>query len=473
MDGRASGDGSIGAGELLRSALEKIVYFECRVAQLEAELGAARLVAERARGDAAEARAAETEAVRALASEREARAEASSRALEATDRVRLLEAERERLLSGLVERARVGGAAGADGRPGPEEGGTDLASFIAELRAEIERLQGALAAAGTPQSGAAHQAPSPARPAARAATVEGLASAFDAGGRTSFSSGDAARLKGALASQADKVLYERAMADLSGGQADDRQRAIRQLVALGAAASAPLLASALGREQEAAVKVALLQAMAGLGEPFAAELVVAELSDGRPEVRAAALVALAAIAERQALPHLTRALGDRSPLVRRRAAVLLNTSRDPGAEEALVAALRDTDAGVARAAAVALSGRDGEPVRRALSRYQTVHPAQPPVARPTAARPAPAAAPRARAAVAVLEPSRAAEPATGRSGTALEADIEQELRGALRGLTTSELVAAVGAPAPRLEGALEAMRARGTLALRGARWCVA
>ena len=54
--GRMDGEGArtiVEPEEFLRSALEKIVFFECRVAQLEAELGAARTTAERARGDAA------------------------------------------------------------------------------------------------------------------------------------------------------------------------------------------------------------------------------------------------------------------------------------------------------------------------------------------------------------------------------------------------------------------------------------
>jgi hypothetical protein len=61
----------------------------------------------------------------------------------------------------------------------------------------------------------------------------------------------------------------------------------------------------------------------------------------------------------------------------------------------------------------------------------------------------------------------------GPAGTALEEAIELELRGALRGRTAEELSVATGAPTARIEGALEAMRSRGTLTLRGARWCVA
>src|SRR5512147_996622 len=135
----ADGAQTQGVGEvvdpegILRSALEKIVFFECRVSQLESELAAARTTAERARGDAAEARRRETELAQAIAAERGTRTDAERRADDLAERVGLLESERERLLGGLVERARVGGASGADGTPGPEEGGADLAGFIAEL----------------------------------------------------------------------------------------------------------------------------------------------------------------------------------------------------------------------------------------------------------------------------------------------------------------------------------------------------
>lgn len=389
MGGRPPGERSIDPGELLRSALEKIVFFECRVSQLDAELTAARQVAERARADAAVARTHEAEASRALAAEREARAGLALREVELSERVRLLEAERERLLSGLVERARLGGAAGADGAPGPEEGGAELASFIAELRAELEALrswkEAALAAQGWPLAathatflaeaaagGASRSEGAPAAPRAPAgATLDELAGAFRAGGRTGVGAAETAQLKAFLTTHADLVLWERAMADLSAADPADRLRAIAHLEALGARAAAPLLAAALGREPEAGVKVELLKALARFEEPFAADLAARELSDARPEVRAAALTALATLAEGSVEPRLVTALSDPSALVRRRAAVLLNACRGPLADEALVAALRDPDAGVARAAAVALTGRQGEQVRRALLRHET------------------------------------------------------------------------------------------------------
>ena len=187
MVGRPPGERSIDPGELLRSALEKIVFFECRVAQLESELGAARQVAERARADAAEARTRETEAAQALSAERETRAAQALRQEELTERVRLLEAERERLMAGLVERARVGGAPLTEGAAAPEEGQADLASFIAELRATIVAQSAELAALKDGRAGAAPPAAAP-RGAPDHASVDALAAAFAAGGRTGVAS---------------------------------------------------------------------------------------------------------------------------------------------------------------------------------------------------------------------------------------------------------------------------------------------
>ena len=58
---------------LLRGALEKIVFFECRVSQLESELLAARTTAERARGDATASRRRKLKLAQSAAAERGAR----------------------------------------------------------------------------------------------------------------------------------------------------------------------------------------------------------------------------------------------------------------------------------------------------------------------------------------------------------------------------------------------------------------
>jgi hypothetical protein len=352
--------------DLLRGALEKIVFFECRVSQLESELAAARQVAERARGDAAVARRRETELERAIADERGVRAEATTRADELSERVRLLETERERLLTGLVERARLGGAPDSDG-DAPDEGGADLAGFIAELRAEIEDLRAFKAAAevGLATAGA-HVARMPRRDAPE--TMLRMAERFEATGRAGLTGRDADELKAVLPTRSDRVLYERAMDELAAAEPGRRVRAARTLEALGSKTAAPLLAAALGRETDGDVKAAFLGALARFKEPFAADLARRELGDSRAQVRVAALEALAAVAEGDSLDALTGALRDGSSVVRRRAVILLGFARGGRVEGALATALGDADPGVARAAAAALSGRPSAAAQNALAR---------------------------------------------------------------------------------------------------------
>jgi hypothetical protein len=377
---------------LLRSALEKIVFFECRVSQLESELGAAQAGAERARGEAGASRRREVELEQALAGEKGARAEAERRAAEAEDRVRLLEAERERLLGGLVERARLEGAPGSSGAPAPDEDQADLAGFIAELRAEIESLrafrESAIAAgygaAPSPRAaggGDGSSSSSPraagggsgsgrgaASPGGERASVAELGGRFETQGRVGVSAADRARLGDLLATRADRALYERSMDDLSAPDAGKRLRAVRALEALGSRAAAPLLAAALSRESDAEVKGALLAALARFKEPFAADLADRELADPRPAVRVAALEALATVGPDRAVERLSAALSDESPVVRRRAALLLGFTAGERAVEALAVALCDLDRGVARAAAAALSGRPSARAQSALAR---------------------------------------------------------------------------------------------------------
>ena len=159
--------------ELLRSALEKIVFFECRVASLEGELEAARSALVRAREQAGGSRRRESDLEQEVGRMRAEHALAVGQSSELSERVRLLEAERERFLSGMVERARV---AGAPSESGGEAGDPHvLAGFIAELRAEIEELRGwrrAAEAAGVRPGGAVAGA---SRGPDRTAGVKGVA----------------------------------------------------------------------------------------------------------------------------------------------------------------------------------------------------------------------------------------------------------------------------------------------------------
>ena len=502
--------------ELLRGALEKIVYFECRLSQLEAELKAAREVAAREKEGAATARAREGAAT-ASAGELRRDLEAARRGEEElSERVRLLEGERERFLAGLIDQARIAGAPGNGGEPSEP---ADLAGFIAEMRAEIERLRPWKAAAeraGLSVDEASRD------PEARPRGVEELASRFESTGRLGLSRSEATGLERALPGRAERSLYQASMDDLASLDARTRRRAAEALRALGSRAAAPIVAAAVGRERDPEVKAALLAALAALAEPAAAEIAARELADPRPPVRAAALVAMAALAGPGAEPRLVAALGDGSPSVRRRAVLLLGFARGPSAEEALASALSDRDGGVARAAALALSGRPSaeaqgalaraldhreEGVRRvaaeAVSRWsgESVAPALPPEERRRASRRIAGklasldrAALRAAvvAAAPALEPERARAPearprreASGalavpapaaRSVVAVaelpaapgpaEQAVLVEVRSALRGRTPEEIAAAV----PGGAEALRVLEARGHVVMRGHRY---
>ncbi len=509
--------------DLLRGALEKIVYFECRLSQLEAELAAARDAAARDKEAATSARGREADLEAGMAHARAALEAEQARSGELADRVRLLEGERQRFLVGLIDKARIDAATAPGGEP-PDGEGADLAGFIAELRGEVERLRPWKAAAEE----AGIQLPEdPPRPAPRAAEpVPALAARFDTAGRLGLAPAEAKRLRAGLATRAERSLYERSMDDLASADAGARRRAADCLRALGSPAAAPLVAAAVGREQDAEAKVALLAALAALAEPGAADIARRALDDRRPPVRAAALEALAALAKERAEPDLLRALADPSPTVRRRAVLLAGFLPGASAEDALAGALGDRDAGVARAAAVALSGRptaraqgalvraldhrepkvrraaansvsrwSGEPVdagapaderRRAARRIADTlaalgeatlrdavvaagdpvqAPAAPPRQAPAQARPpAPAAAPAplARVAAAVVDASGPSD--------ALEGAVVAEVRAALRGRTLDELAAVVPGGRPAAEVALRSLVGRGVLARRGARF---
>jgi hypothetical protein len=350
-----------GPEEFLRGALEKIVFFECRVSQLDAELTAARTVAAREKEAAAAARAREVELETLLVQARSALAAMKSRSAELEERVQLLEAERERFLSGLVERAQVAGAPCGNGGQAPGEQ-ADLAGFIAELRGDIERLKVWKAAAEkagiTIDGGAAPE------PSGSISLVSTLAARFEKAGRLGMTAGDTDRMTEQLATRAERSLYKTSMEDLANVDPGRRKRAADCLRALGSPAAAPLIAAALSRESDPMVKAALLSALAAAGEPSTAVLALREVSDSRPEVRAAALEAAAALAKESAEPALVGALGDPSALVRRRAVLLLGFLTGAPAADALASMLSDRDAGVARTAALALSGR---PDRRAQS----------------------------------------------------------------------------------------------------------
>jgi HEAT repeat protein len=531
---KGGGGGGLLSGhpeDLLRGALEKIVYFECRLSQLEAELAAARDAAARDKGAFASARGREADLEAEMARARAALDDERARSEELADRVRLLEGERERFLAGLIDQARIG-AAPDQGAESSDDGRADLAGFIAELRGEVERLRPWKAAAE--QAGISLPEDPPRREPRPAEPVPALAARFDAAGRLGLAPAEAKRLETRLTTRAERSLYEKSMDDLASADAGARRRAADCLRALGSRAAAPLLAAAVGREKDPEVKVGLLAALGALAEPGAADIARRALDDQRPPVRAAALEALAALAKDRAEPDLLGALADPSPMVRRRAVLLAGFLPGTRAEDALASALGDRDAKVARAAALALSGRpsaraqgalvraldhgepgvrraaadsvsrwSGEPVdaeasvgerRRAARRIAdklaalgeaTLRDAVVAAGDPgwTAAATSARTSRRASTRAANTAPTRASAPAPAplaRTAVAvvdapgppdpLEEAVIAEVRAALRGRTLDELAATVAGGRPAAEAALRSLVARGALALRGARF---
>jgi len=351
--------------EFLRGALEKIVYYECRISQLNAELSAERASVLREKEAAAAARGRELEQEMLLIRTRSELASLKSRSIDLEERVRLLEAEREYILSGFVERAQVSGAPGDDDSDDTFNDQAVLAGFIAELRGNIEDLKEWKAAAQ--KTGITIEEKIGRKLSAPISSISALATQFEKVGRLGVAEYENDRIKEKFSTRAERSLYETSMEDLVTADPGRRKRAAECLRALGSPASAPMIATALGRENDPAIKVALLSALTAIGEPSTtAALVLREVSDANPEVRAAALDAAAHLLKERAEPTLTEALEDVSAPVRRRATLLLGFMVTSSAVDAVITMLSDQDSGVARTAALALSGKPDMPAQSAL-----------------------------------------------------------------------------------------------------------
>jgi hypothetical protein len=341
--------------ELLRAALEKVVFFEWRVSELSAELAAAQTRCgnlEKARAEAEEdARTAaahaklarmqcaeqETERARlaallahpahaqppgdppALQAERRRSAalEADLQAVRAElERSR---AERERWLSEMMAQARTG-----------DEAPAALAQFISELRGEVislrdhqKKCEALLAQAGIapPAFESPHrtqQAPRLPQPVQDAQRMweEGRLSPLPVI-TTHFALPPEPRAGAAARALADQCLRSLASSDPAR-----REQAARHLAAAPLASAAPAIAGALSDEKDAKARAQLARALAACGGDGAAEIVAQLQAETEPPlVRMAALEALCESAGRRR-PALEVAARDPAAAVRRRAAAL-------------------------------------------------------------------------------------------------------------------------------------------------------
>jgi hypothetical protein len=357
--------------------LEKVVFFEWRVAELSAQLvqaqeraAAATRTAERSaeerslaeqRARMAESRAAAAEAERARmsgllaasreepAKDRERIAELEAQLLEARAEIARQREERDRWLSDMVAQARAGG-----------DGPSALAEFIAELRGEVISLREqarqeeaspdeTTARIEPPREAAAPEAPPLRTPATKPipAPADGspapLYQPIQASPAIDFSSPSVS------GGSAARALSEQSLRQLGSSDAARRAQAARNLASVPAPRAAPELAAALSRETDPRVRGALALALVACGGEGAADLVVQ--LQGPPEpalVRLAALDALCSAGPERARLALETAAKDESPAVRRRAAMLALTAE--GAGDVAAGLLRDADFSVRSAA---------------------------------------------------------------------------------------------------------------------------
>ena len=414
------------AEALLRSALEKIVYFEARSETLQADAATLRTEADALRADLASASQREVELRRRVA-ELEVELGRAHRDREEAARVLdAMRAERAGLMGKVLEAARIqGNETGLD---------FDLAGFIADLRAEAIALRApvfevASAVSRRMDGGAATDGPlDPVR--AEASALETVAVHSDAPRaglslpvasvsrvsppRISPSAGapggasrgplpvnepppaaardrispepplsSAATLL-AVTREAERLLEQGRLAvppsprlgeeslfgfsirELSSPDPSARSRAAERLRTLGDRAAAPALAVALHAERDDTVLVALLEAFRALAAREGAAVVEPLLGAPEAAVRIAALRAITHLDPDAAPAHLSRAAHDPDASVRRRTALLAVSLGPDRMLELERQVSRDPDPEVRRLAVLAAGAAGGEQARSRL-----------------------------------------------------------------------------------------------------------
>ncbi|AKI99964.1 HEAT repeat protein [Archangium gephyra] len=362
---------------LLKSALEKIVYFEARAEQLNHELTSTREEMEHLRRELSQSEERELALRREVAGLEVRLGRMASEREELTRLNQALRTERSQLLGKLLEASRI---RTSDGREDDDDDGLgiDLASFISQLRSEALERPAVTASAPSAPAYPWPSQPEPQRPqeveqpapalAVVAASAAGVSPVMQHAqrlfleGRLAVSAGQMAELSGG----GDETLFGFSVRELSAPDATSRVRAAERLKALGQPAAAPALATALHAEKDATVQVALLAAFSEVGKEEGVLVVSPLLASSVPEVRIAALKALLSIAPREAAPHLAQAVKDPDRSVRRRASLLALGLEGEGARRLGEEAIHDTDPEVRSLAALALGAGSGENARMML-----------------------------------------------------------------------------------------------------------
>ncbi len=369
---------------LLKSALEKIVYFEARSEQLQNDLASAQAKIERLKDDLGSAAQREIELRRTIA-ELQVEINRSRNERDELDKLNdALRAERAALLGKLIEAARIHDS---DRPRGDGESPFDLASFISELRSEAlapKASQTITPAAQAPAKAAppaaaqtrsssddtstAASADAPAQVVAAPSPVAQHAARLRSEGRLAVSHEQVLELSGpwACASMTEETLFGFSIRELASKESVARQRAAERLKALGNPAASSALASALNAETDAEVKVALLGAFAALAQSEGVPIIAPHLRSEVPEIRIAALKALIALDPAQAGPHVAAAIKDGDRAVRRRASLLALGLSGTAALKLGEQAILDAEPEVRSLAALVLGASNGERARALL-----------------------------------------------------------------------------------------------------------
>ncbi len=318
---------------LLKSALEKIVYFEARSEQLQRELEEKRVESDRLRIDLSSAAQREIDLRRVVAELEVRSARSHANADEAARATEALRRERAELIGKMLEASRIH----QSDQPVSQDA-YDLASFISDLRSDVLTLTGARQKV---EAAAPLEVPAP-----KPSPVTALAHQLKAQGRFSIPS---LEFKG---SHTDETLFGFSVRELSAPDSGSRVRAAERLKALGQPAAAPALAAALHAETESHVQVALLAAFASYAKTEGIPVVLPLLRSPAPEVRVAALKALLTLDPTQGGPHLAAAIRDPDRAVRRRASLLAMSLTGPAALELGEQAITDDEPEVRALAAL-------------------------------------------------------------------------------------------------------------------------
>jgi hypothetical protein len=391
---------------LLKSALEKIVYFEARADQLHRELEATRQEVDRLKRELADTGQREIVVRRELA-ELEVRVNRANAERDELARLnQALRDERTQLMGKLLDASRIHTSDQARDDM-DDDIGIDLASFISQLRSEVLNrpasesvpmldVRGARVAQALAPAAARKPAEYPAppvpdedeplfsvgmpgfvpslaaapkvSPTTAASPVVQQAQRLYQEGRLGVSAQQLAELSGHMgpAGSADETLFGFSVRELSSPDPASRIRAADRLKGLALPAAAPALATALHAETNPGVQVSLITAFAGLCREEGASVVSPLLASPVAEVRITALKALLTLAPDEAAPHLAQAMKDPDRAVRRRASLLALGLEGDSARRLGEEAIRDTDSEVRALAALALGAASGEGARTLL-----------------------------------------------------------------------------------------------------------